>query len=124
MKKGLLTVVLMIIFWAVAGCDRGLGLPSDIIPGMTMLKIYRTEENRDTSLLISAKSVDFDYHQRVITVDGLTNITGKWYSYSQWVVPEIEVREGKFIIKIPKDTAYHIYIGENYHYLPVIVKEK
>ena len=131
MKKGLLTVVLMIIFWAVVGCDNGLTLSipyslSFYKDDNEVLKIFRSEFGEDPCLVILANKIKFNYKERIIIINGLRNIAGRFAASlsPEWVVPEIIIQDNSLIIKIPGDTAYHVYIGKKYYSFPILVEEK
>lgn len=124
MLKRLLVSTFLIIILGVAGCGGGDHVKIDE-GNATKLIISRSIKTiSDPYLVILAKEVVFDYSQRTITVDGLINITGdSWVAGYVWIVPKVSIQDNKLILKIPDDNAYSIYIGKNYHYLP-IVKEK
>jgi len=128
MRKFLLlrVVLFFVAVSVIAGCGKN---PFEIQETGTTdtvrLKIYRSVRfDSDPFLLILAKEVNLNYSERVITVKGLTNITGSndngWRYRPSWTVHEIKFQDDILIINIPKDSAYTVYIKKQYHYLPVL----
>jgi hypothetical protein len=126
MLKRLLVVVFLISTSGVIGCSGGSFLDVEEEGVNIKLEISRSIKGVfDPFLVVLAEKVTFDYSKREITVGGLVNFTGNdsgIMGYS-WVLPRVSIQDNKLILKIPDDNPYHVYIGGNYHYLPV-VKEK
>jgi len=121
MLKNFCGVVVLIAVLFVVGCDEGKYL--DVKEDGARLKIYRCIGARlNPYIVILAKEIKLDYDQRTIVIKGLTNFTGddSMREGYDWVVPEINIQDNNLTISIPKDTAYDVYIGDNYHYLPII----
>ena len=119
--RNLLSIIVLVVVLAVVGCGGNPLEVEEIGTDIIQLVIYRSAGGHpDPSLLILAKKITLDYSNRIILVEGLVNIVGDgwWLDSYEWVVSKIELRNNELIITIPEDTAYHVYVGEQYHYLP------
>ncbi len=81
------------------------------IKGKVMIEIVRSVPGPDSHLYIAAENAYI--RDDVVIIEGVVTIM----SYramsnrsSCWVVPKMEIKEGKLEIPIPKDNKYHVSI--------------
>ena len=90
---------------------------------MTLLKIERCLQFFLIPLLLFLrKKVSFDYNQRSIVIEGLINIAGNRGGVSDWVVPEMIIKENSIFISLPTDSNYNMQIGDARFYPTFIEK--
>ena len=124
MRKNFLSVIILTIgLFFVVSCEKGKLLPIKVEPDMTLLKIERCLQFFSNPVItVLAKKVSFDYNQRSIVIEGLINIAGNKGGVSDWVVPEMIIKENSIFISLPTDSNYNMQIGDARFYLPFIEK--
>ena len=86
----------------------------DSIENRKMLAIFS-----NPVITVLAKKVSFDYNQRSIVIEGLINIVGNKGGVSDWVVPEMIIKENSIFISLPTDSNYNMQIGDA-RFLPTL----
>ena len=119
MKK---MAVLFLVLTFLVACSGGQPIYDG--GGKTEVWIERSVRmNFDPSIIISGDEATLNYEDRTITITGLQNVKGNFIPVS-YVVPNMDFKEGKVLIVLPKDNLYRIRIGEQEHILPVIIEGK
>lgn len=107
------------------GCSGGESIKIDGFK----VKIERSVSSAaDPWVEIACASAVFDYEGRRLTIKGLSSFHGgdggpfgASTKYT-WITPTMSIVNNDLIVLFPDNAPFHIYIGEQYHFLPIIKK--
>lgn len=107
MKKIFVVLFLLLMAFAIPGCSGSSLDEKDLKPHKIVVAITRSSGFAiDPTLYIAAESANIQAD--FVVIEGIVSVTGTYTGF--WVSPQMEIRDNKLFISIPKDNPYKINI--------------